>query len=264
MRENVGAGVVRHGHRPRRVAGPQGVAGAPDRLEPHAGARHGQLAPQPAGVHVDDVGERVELIVPGVVEDALAAEDLARVPEEQLEQPELLGAQGQRFSGEARFARRRVEREAAERQLRRQRAPRPPQQRADARQQLLEREGLDEVVVGAAVQAGDLVGGRVPRREHEHRDGEPPVAQLAAQGEPVDLREHDVQDQEVVGELVLRVAGVGGAAPHREAAARGASVVQHVNGVALGLESRLERPGQLLRIFDDQDPHARLGLLRWT
>jgi len=35
--------------------------------------------------------------------------------------------------------------------------------------QLLQREGLDEVVVGAGVEAGDAVGHGIARGEHEHR-----------------------------------------------------------------------------------------------
>ena len=93
---------------------PQRVPGAAHRLQHHAGARPVELAPQPAGVHVHDVGERVELLVPGALEDALAAEHLARVPQEELEQAELLGAQRERLPGEARLTRRRVEGERAE------------------------------------------------------------------------------------------------------------------------------------------------------
>ena len=87
----------------------QRVARAAHRLEPHAAARPVQLAPQPAGVHVDDVGERVELVVPGVVEDPVAAQHLARVQQEEAQQAELLGAQGERLAAVPGHPRRRVE-----------------------------------------------------------------------------------------------------------------------------------------------------------
>src|SRR5665648_1026093 len=48
---------------------------------------------QAAHVHVHDVGESVVLLVPGVIEDAVAREHLPGVPHEQLEEAELLGAE---------------------------------------------------------------------------------------------------------------------------------------------------------------------------
>ena len=45
---------------------------------------------------------------------------------------------------------------------------RPALQSPQAGQQLTEVERLDQVVVGALVQAGDPVAGAVPGREHQH------------------------------------------------------------------------------------------------
>ena len=45
----------------------------------------------------------------------------------------------------------------------------PAQQRAHARHQLAQRERLDEVVVGAGVEAGDAVVDRVARGQHQDR-----------------------------------------------------------------------------------------------
>ena len=218
-REDVGAGRFRHAAGPSRRRRPLPAAGivraqcvprAAHRLEPYAAARPVQLAPQPAGVHVDDVGERVELVVPGVVEDPVATQDLVRVQQEEAQQAELLGAQRQWLATVPDHPRRRVEGQRSERQDRRQGATRPAQESADARQQFLEGERLDEVVVGAAVQAGDLVGRRIPRRQHQHRQREALLAELPAESEPVDAGQHDVEDQQVVGELVGRAGGVEG------------------------------------------------------
>ena len=43
------------------------------------------------------------------------------------------------------------------------------QQRADARRELVEIEGLDEVVVGARIEPGHPVGDRIARGDDEHR-----------------------------------------------------------------------------------------------
>ena len=62
------------------------------------------------------------------------------------------------------------------------------QQRAQPRQQLLERERLDEVVVGAGVQAADPVGHGVARGQQQHRRAVPRRAQAPADLEPVHPR----------------------------------------------------------------------------
>ena len=70
-----------------------------ERREPVPHAAHGlealgpELAAQVADVDVDDVGAGVEVVAPDVREQLLAAEDLARVAQERLQQRELLGRQ---------------------------------------------------------------------------------------------------------------------------------------------------------------------------
>src|SRR5450756_1950662 len=73
--------------------GAQDVAGAAQCLDAAGRAGLVELAAQTAHVHVHDVGEGIVLLVPGVVEDAVAREHLPGVPHEQFEQAELLGAQ---------------------------------------------------------------------------------------------------------------------------------------------------------------------------
>ena len=53
-------------------------------------------------------------------------------------------------------------------------------ERTQARLQLGERERLDEVVVGAAVEPGDAIVDRLERGEHQHRRPHPALAQLPA------------------------------------------------------------------------------------
>ena len=71
-------------------------------------------------------------------------------------------------------------------------------ERAQAREQLGERERLDEVVVGAGVEARDAVVDGVARREHQHGRPDTARAQAATGLEAVDPRQHHVQDDRVV------------------------------------------------------------------
>ena len=87
-----------------------------------------------------------------------------------------------------------------------------PQQRPQARLELLQRERLDQVVVGAGVQPGDAVVHRVAGGEHQHRRAVARVAQAAADLQAVDAGHRDVEHDRVVahvGQAVQRLAAVG-------------------------------------------------------
>ena len=71
-------------------------------------------------------------------------------------------------------------------------------ERADPRQELFERKGLGEIVVGASIQAADTVGHRVARREHQDWRFEALPTQLAGDLETVHFGEHHIQHHKVV------------------------------------------------------------------
>ena len=73
------------------------------------------------------------------------------------------------------------------------------QQRADARQHLLEMEGLGHVVVGAGVEALHLVAPAVARGEHQHRHGAAGAPPGFQHRDAVHLGQADVEDDRVVG-----------------------------------------------------------------
>ena len=87
----------------------------------------------------------------------------------------------------------------------RRRAARPAtQQRADARRELVEIERLDQVIVGAGVEAGDAVGDGVARGHDQHR---PRVAarRIARQHVETALsRQAEIEQQQVVHALSQR------------------------------------------------------------
>ena len=119
---------------------------------------------------------------------------------------------------------------------------RPPQQRAQARLQLLERERLDEVVVGARVEPGDPVVDRVAGGEHQHRRAVAGVAQAAADLQAVDPGHRDVEHDRVVahlGHAVERLAAVG----------------RQFDVVAVQAQCAVERGPHRGLVVDDQ--HAR-------
>ena len=69
----------------------------------------------------------------------------------------------------------------------------PPQQRAQPRLQLAQRERLDQVVVGARVEPRDAVVDGVARGEHQHRRPVAAGAHPAAHLQPVDPGHRDVE-----------------------------------------------------------------------
>src|SRR5674476_19418 len=99
--------------------GAQDVAGAAQCLDAAGRAGLVELATQAAHVHVHDVGEGVVLLVPGVIEDAIAREHLPGVPHEQFEQAELFGAQRDLLAVAQHTALRRVQAEVADHKGRR-------------------------------------------------------------------------------------------------------------------------------------------------
>src|SRR5439155_21590061 len=71
-------------------------------------------------------------------------------------------------------------------------------ERPQAREELGKRERLDEVIIGARIQAGDPVLDGIARREHQHRCPNPAREQPSAGLESVDSRQHHVEDDCVV------------------------------------------------------------------
>ena len=77
----------------------------------------------------------------------------------------------------------------------------PAQQGADPGEQLLERERLHQVVVGAGLEPLDAVGDRVARGQHQDRRAAALGAKLAADLEPVDAGHEHVEDDQVGADL---------------------------------------------------------------
>jgi hypothetical protein len=78
------------------------------------------------------------------------------------------------------------------RRRRQRRGPAAAKRGVDAGEELLDAEGLGHVVVGAEVERPHLVGLRASGRQHDDPHGRA-LAQLTAQLEAVDARQHEVE-----------------------------------------------------------------------
>jgi hypothetical protein len=102
-------------------------------------------------------------------------------------------------------------------------------------------EGLHQIVVGASLQAYQLVLQRVPGGEHQHRSGLLGVAtQLATDVQAIDAREHQVQYDHVV------------AVRHGQVQSAD-TILSKINGIATALQEFADHFRDLAIVFDQQD-----------
>ena len=111
-------------------------------------------------------------------------------------------------AGAARFHGPEIEREVGETQhVDGLRVHGAAEQRAQSREQLLERERLRQIVVGPGVQPVDTVADRVSRRQQQDRDAISLATQAPRHVEPVVARHHDVEHDRVRRALCNRAEG---------------------------------------------------------
>ncbi len=110
--------------------------------------------------------------------------------------------------------------------------------------QLVEREGLCQVIARTTVERGDLGLDAVPRRQHEHSRRLWILLRGGEHGEAVGHREQQVEHDQIP-------------AVRREQLDRLSSVARDDRVESLGLESVSEEPRDQGLVFDDQDVHLR-------
>ena len=120
-------------------------------------------------------------------------------------------------------------------------------ERAQPREQLLERERLHQVVVGAGVEPFDAIIDCVASRQHQHRRPHILVAQSPANVEAVQAGQHHVEDDCVVRRR-LRHPQPFFATPCG------------VGDVAFLAETAYEQLGELRLVLHDQHTHVRIVL----
>lgn len=202
--------------------------------EPRFAARF-RLAAQVHHVHVQGVGARLEVEAPHRLEDLLAGQHLPRVRQEHLQQGELGTGQLDPARAPGDLAGGEVHPQVGEGQhivvgdaACRGRVRAAAQQGPDAGEELVQFEGLDQVVVGPGVEPGDAVADGVAGGEHQDGRGGAGGTQAAGGGQTVHPRHLDVEDDQIggvrlgPGEGVETVDGDFGVVPlEREAALQG-------------------------------------------
>ena len=192
----------RNGPATRRVTAGNGeaVAHAPDRLDQARRCGVGlDLRPQPLDGDIDEARVAQVVVAPDPLEQLLTAEHLAPVAGERQQQLELRGREAQIAAVAAGLKAGRVDLDAPGRKRGRLRLARsPPQDGPNTRDQLGHLERLRDVVVRAELEPDHHVDGLRPRRQH-HDGHTARTAQLAEHLEPVDRRQHHVEQDDVVG-----------------------------------------------------------------
>src|SRR5258708_6462448 len=113
---------------------------------------------EPAHQDIDDIGLRIEVVLPDVREDHRFRDDLAGIPHQIFQQREFPRAQVECGASARHLARQEIQRQVVHGETRRlRRAARPAHERLHAREQLGEGKWLREIVVAACLQAADPV-----------------------------------------------------------------------------------------------------------
>ena len=123
------------------------------------------------------------------------------------------------------------------------RAVATPKQCLNAGQQLIEGEGFYQVVVGARLQAANAVLHGVLGREDQNVSIFARLAKLFQQGEAVQPRQHQVQDDQVV---------IAGLRPTKSFPA----IAHDIHGITGPAEPIAEGTLQARRVFDQQNSHG--------
>ncbi|EGE60812.1 peptidase [Rhizobium etli CNPAF512] len=157
------------------------------------------LFAQAADEDLDRVGVAVEILVVHVLDQFGSRDDLAHVMHEIGKQPIFVRGQLQRRAVDRRLRGFGVEPHRPADDFRGGMPGGAADQRPDARQHFLDMKRLGDVIVGAGVDAGNLVAPAVARRQDQNRHGAAGAAPFLQHGDAVHLRQADIEDNGVIG-----------------------------------------------------------------
>ena len=184
-----------------------------------------QLLAQAGDVDINGPRRRHGVVAPDLGQRLVARHEFAAALSEVAQQPVFLGREVDRPDPRrVDLGSRRVQREVADADdaARGRRRATSPKQCLDPREQLRHRERLGEVIVGAELEANDLVRRLTSGGEHEDGRGDASRAEIAAHVEAAGAGQHDVQQDGI--ERAAR----GEREPRR-------AIVGVLHGVAFGL-----------------------------
>src|SRR5215471_4930728 len=158
------------------------------------------LAPYPPDIDVDDVGGRIEMKVPYVLEQHGARHDSAFVADQIFEQLEFPRKELDFTPAPARGPRHEIDLEIADAQHRLpDHGGAATSESLDARQQLREGKRLDEVIVPAGTQTADPVIDLAERADDQDRRGDALLPQLLHHRNSIEVREQAIDCQHGIG-----------------------------------------------------------------
>ena len=166
------------------------------------------LAAQTRDQDVDRVRHRLLALAPGLLEDLLAGDDRASVPQECLQDRKLPSREDELLRSLPGRPVHGVESQVAARKLLRGAALVAAEQCPRPGREHFEIEGLAEVVVGSLGEALDGRRGVVHCRQHEDRLSEALEAGAAANVEPVPVGQAPVEDEQVVSVQAHQLIGL--------------------------------------------------------
>ncbi len=195
-----------------------------------------------ADVDVNDVGEPVVIHVPDMLHDHGAAERTAAVAHHVFEDAEFLGGELDILAAAAHLAADAVEREVAHLQPFRSGLA-AAQQSAHPRQQLDEGKRLHQIVVGAAFEALYPIVNRIARAQDAYRRAHLAVANLLQHLQTVHVRQHQIENDEIVLGAVDQLDG-------RRA------VAGNVHRVSCAFQPAREKILNAFLVLDDENSHT--------
>src|SRR5579875_1037912 len=175
---------------------PEDVARPAYRLDESGLAALLELVPEVADIDLEHVGIAPKIVSPDLLEDHIPREHLAGMPHKEGEEFVLLGCQLDDPIPAHRFPARRIKLEIAKGENGAGRAVAAAKERTDAGGQLFKGKRLDQVIIGAGIQASDPIWYLVTRGQHQNGDI-PPRAQSSADFEAVQAGHHHVEDDQV-------------------------------------------------------------------
>src|SRR5271166_2297675 len=202
------------------------------------------LGAQARYMHVDHVGLRIEMVVPDMLEQHGAGDDLPGVLHQIFQQAELARLEDDLLAATGHLVRQPVEGQIAdlEHGLLRRALRAPPRQSLDAGEQFRKCVGFGKIIVAAGAKPLHAVVDLAERGEDQDGSLVLLVAQGADQRQSIHFRQHPVDDRDVIAALRRHV--VSGDAVD--------GVIDHMAGLA----ERFDQVGRRVAVvFNDKNAH---------